>query len=137
MLSCWYTKKELASRIAILFAGSQLGNAFGTLLARGILTLDGRGGISGWRYLFLIEGVLTVGLAIIFAFLLPNLPTTASWHFKPIQREMILWRLQVEAGSVEVGVGGWEGFKMAVTDVKTYYLMGILSLTYVAGAVNR
>jgi MFS family permease len=29
LLSCWYTKKELASRTAILYSGSQLGNAFG------------------------------------------------------------------------------------------------------------
>lgn len=32
LLSCWYTKKELASRTAILFSGSQLGNAFGGFL---------------------------------------------------------------------------------------------------------
>jgi hypothetical protein len=51
LLSCWYTKKELALRTAILFSGSQLGNAFGTLLARGILTLDGAHGLAGWRWL--------------------------------------------------------------------------------------
>lgn len=31
LLSCWYTKKELGLRTAILFSGSQLGNAFGEL----------------------------------------------------------------------------------------------------------
>lgn len=46
----------------------------GTLIARGILTLDGTSGIAGWKWLFIIEGVLTVGLAIVFGILLPNLP---------------------------------------------------------------
>ncbi|KAL7006934.1 hypothetical protein EMMF5_003518 [Cystobasidiomycetes sp. EMM_F5] len=135
LLSCWYTKKELALRTAILYSGSQLGNAFGTLIARGILTLDGVHGIAGWRWLFIVEGVLTFGFAIIFAILIPNLPQN-SWQFSQIQRDMAVWRLEVEAGNVDQGVGMWEGFKMAVADVKLYYLMGILSLTYVAGAVN-
>lgn len=59
-----------------------------------------------------------------------------NWQFTKIQREFAVYRLEVEAGDVEESVGGWVGFKMAVTDIKTYYLMGILSLTYVAGAVN-
>lgn len=135
LLSCWYTKKELASRTAILFSGSQLGNAFGTLIARGILTLDGAHGLEGWRWLFIIEGVLTVGVAIIFAVLIPNLPQN-SWQFSSIQRDYAVWRLEAEAGDVEAPVSMKTGFVMAVTDIKTYYLMGILSLTYVAGAVN-
>lgn len=104
----------------------------GTLIARGILTLDGVHGIAGWRWLFIVEGVLTFGFAIIFAILIPNLPQN-SWQFSQIQRDMAVWRLEVEAGNVDQGVGMWEGFKMAVADVKLYYLMGILSLTYVAG----
>lgn len=48
---------------------------------------------------------------------------------------MAVWRLEAEAGSVEEGVPMWTGFKMAATDIKTWYFVGILSLTYVAGAV--
>lgn len=109
----------------------------GTLIARGILTLDGTSGIAGWKWLFIIEGVGTVGLAIIFGILLPNLPQTSwNWQFSKAQRDFAVYRLEVEAGDTEEEVGGWEGFKLAVTDIKTYFLMGILSLAYVAGAVN-
>lgn len=36
--------------------------------------MDGVHGIAGWRWLFIIEGVATIGLAIVFGILLPNLP---------------------------------------------------------------
>jgi MFS family permease len=49
-LSMFYTRKQLAFRTAILYSGSQLGNAFGTLLAIGILKLDGTAGLEGWRW---------------------------------------------------------------------------------------
>lgn len=50
-LSCWYTKKQFALRTAILYSGSQLGNAFGPLLAIAILELDGAHNLAGWRWL--------------------------------------------------------------------------------------
>lgn len=52
-LSSWYTKRELAKRVAIFFFGMFGGNALSPILASGILILDGRHGIRGWRWLFL------------------------------------------------------------------------------------
>jgi MFS family permease len=52
-LSTWYTKRELAKRVAILFFGMFGGNAISPLLASGILQLDGHEGIRGWEWLFL------------------------------------------------------------------------------------
>lgn len=52
-LSTWYTKQELAKRVAIFFFGMFGGNALSPLLASGILLLDGHSGIKGWQWLFL------------------------------------------------------------------------------------
>lgn len=49
-LSMFYNRRQIAFRTAILYSGSQLGNAFGTLLAIGILKLDGAHGLEGWRW---------------------------------------------------------------------------------------
>lgn len=49
-LSLFYNRKQFALRTAILYSGSQLGNAFGGLFAVGILELDGVHGLSGWRW---------------------------------------------------------------------------------------
>jgi MFS family permease len=45
-LSAWYTKQELGKRLAGLYIAQQVGNAFGGLLAAGILQLDGAHGES-------------------------------------------------------------------------------------------
>jgi len=59
LLSIFYEKKQMAFRTAILYSGSQVGNAFGGLFALAILELDGAHGIKGWRWLFIIEGIMS------------------------------------------------------------------------------
>jgi MFS family permease len=49
-LSLFYNRKQFAFRTAVLYSGSQLGNAFGGLFAIAILNLEGRGGLQGWRW---------------------------------------------------------------------------------------
>lgn len=52
-LSTWYTKRELAKRVAVFFFGMFGGNAISPVLASGILQLRGRGNLKGWQWLFL------------------------------------------------------------------------------------
>jgi hypothetical protein len=54
----------MALRTAILYSGSQLGNAFGGLFALAILKLDGAHGIEGWRWLFIVEGIMSESSAL-------------------------------------------------------------------------
>jgi MFS family permease len=69
-LSAWYTKSELGKRLAILYMGQMLGNAFGGLIAAGCLQLAGQRGISGWRWLFIIEGSITVFIGLLTALIM-------------------------------------------------------------------
>jgi MFS family permease len=55
-LTMFYTKKELALRIGYLFVSSAIAGACGGLLAYGIGFMDGIAGLSGWRWIFIIEG---------------------------------------------------------------------------------
>jgi MFS family permease len=50
--STWYMRRELAKRVAIFFFGMFGGNALSPLLASGINQLDGKGGKSGWQWIF-------------------------------------------------------------------------------------
>jgi MFS family permease len=92
-LSTWYTKKELARRVAILFFGMFGANAISPLLATGILKLEGARGLRGWQWLFLgnpppgnplrsaantplVEGLFTILVSIILIFFLPGSPQT-------------------------------------------------------------
>lgn len=56
LLTLFYTKKQMALRAAILYTGSQFGNAFGGLFALACMQLEGYRGLRGWRWLFIVEG---------------------------------------------------------------------------------
>lgn len=58
MLAMFYTKQEIATRISILYTGNICGTAFAGLIAIGIFKMGGVAGLSGWRWLFIIQGIL-------------------------------------------------------------------------------
>lgn len=62
-LSSMYTRGELAVRIGVFYTGGSLSGAFGGLLARGLSAIGPRGGLEGWRWIFIMEGVI-VGLLV-------------------------------------------------------------------------
>ncbi|KAI6906156.1 putative MFS transporter [Hortaea werneckii] len=137
-LSMFYNRKQIAFRTAILYSGSQLGNAFGTLFAIGITELDGHHGLEGWRWLFLIEGVLTIGFAMIFACYLPNTPRKII-GFTQQQLDWLKYNYEADQKQEDYSneITAKQGFMMAVTDPKTWLLCGILYATYTAAAVNN
>jgi sugar phosphate permease len=48
-LSCWYTRKELGFRIALLYSGALISGAFSGLIAAGVVAhLDGARGLRAW-----------------------------------------------------------------------------------------
>ncbi|KAE8332630.1 major facilitator superfamily domain-containing protein [Aspergillus sergii] len=126
-LSLFYNRKQYALRTAILYSGSQLGNAFGGLFAIAILKLDGVHGLAGWRWLFLVEGVATVGLALILAFILPN-SLKSLLGFTKLEKEYLQWNFESDQGQQDNAdeVGAWKGTMMALTDPKTWLMMGTL-----------
>lgn len=56
-LQAWYSRRELARRVAIFFFGMFGGNAISPLLASGILKLEGARGLRGWQWLFLCKSI--------------------------------------------------------------------------------
>ncbi|KAB8230416.1 major facilitator superfamily domain-containing protein [Aspergillus alliaceus] len=137
-LSLFYNRKQYALRTAILYSGSQIGNAIGGIFAIGILELDGSHGLEGWRWLFLVEGVITVGLAIILAFILPNSLKTLL-GFTEVEKEYLQWNFESDQGQQDNAdeVSAWKGVMMAVTDPKTWLLMATLYCIYICSAVTN
>lgn len=74
ILSLWYKRSELSKRFALYFMGNGLATASGGLIAYGILHLRGTAGLSGWQWLFILEGLFTLLVGAIFACLFPGTP---------------------------------------------------------------
>lgn len=81
-LTFFYTKHELARRVGYLFVSSAIAGALGGLLAFGIGHMDGLRGMSGWRWILIIEGIPGAILGIITYFALPNDAQSASFLTK-------------------------------------------------------
>lgn len=99
MLSSYYTKQEVSPRFAWYFSSALGGSMFSGLLAYAIEDLNGRGGFEGWRWIFIIEGLMGVffsGLILIF---LPDLPQHAPrWFLKEHERQYLLDKLEASRG---------------------------------------
>lgn len=113
-----------------------LGQALGGFIAAACLTLEGRHGIAGWRWLFIVEGVVTVGLGMAFAVVMPEFPHNARL-LNPQQRDLAVWRLENERGSAEAHeeATAWDGLKAAVSDKKLWLLVWCGGMGQAMGSV--
>lgn len=65
ILGGWYTKRELGKRASIFFASAFVGSMFSGYLQAALYTgMDGTGGLAGWRWLFIFDGVITFPMAL-------------------------------------------------------------------------
>lgn len=76
-LTTFYRRGELARRLALFYAASNIANAFSGLLAFGVFHIHSH--IEGWRYLFIIEGAATVLCKLSDAFLPPQTNVSSLW----------------------------------------------------------
>jgi predicted MFS family arabinose efflux permease len=74
LLSQWYPPHMTQFRMSLLYCAAALSGAFSGLMAAGIAEMKGIGGYNGWRWIFLIEGLLTVLLGVGSFWLLPDSP---------------------------------------------------------------
>ncbi|CCH45372.1 putative membrane protein [Wickerhamomyces ciferrii] len=84
---------ELQFRQALFYGSATTAGAFSGLLAFGIAKMDGIGNYEGWRWIFIIEGIATVIIAVISYFVLYDYPETAKF-LSEREREFVIWRLK-------------------------------------------
>ncbi|KAH8087859.1 MFS general substrate transporter [Cristinia sonorae] len=139
LLSRWYTRKELAFRSAILYGGLLISNAFGSLMAAGILSnMEGKLGIRAWRWLFYIEGAITICIGFFAIWALPDYPHNTRW-LSPAQRRLAMVRLAEDAGEADEDSSRdsvFAGLVLALKDPKVliFAVMGcaqLLGLSFV------
>jgi MFS family permease len=96
-MSCWYKRSEAQKRFSFFFSSTTLAGAFGGLLAYGIGQMNGIRGYKGWRWLFILEGLLTIVLAVISFWTLPDFPETVSWLSEE-ERNFLKAKLEKDGG---------------------------------------
>ncbi|ETS81469.1 hypothetical protein PFICI_06471 [Pestalotiopsis fici W106-1] len=76
-ITIWYRHNERSIRIAYVIAFCNLAGAFGGAIAYGIGHINGAAGLQGFRWLFIIEGIITMLSVLPTALILPDYPSRA------------------------------------------------------------
>ncbi|KAK3948158.1 major facilitator superfamily domain-containing protein [Pseudoneurospora amorphoporcata] len=105
ILGSWYTEKELGKRSGVFTASGLAGTMIGGFVQSGIhASMDGLHGLAGWRWLFIVDGIITLPVAIYGFLLFPDTPkTTRAPYLSSQERELAIRRME-EKG--EPGVSG-------------------------------
>jgi MFS family permease len=79
LISFWYEREQAQKRFTVYFCSVIIASAFGGLLATGIANMDGVGGKSNWRWVFILEGIITCLVAVAAYFFISDFPSDAKW----------------------------------------------------------
>jgi cyanate permease len=88
---------------------------------------------SGWRWIFIIEGLLTIVVAISFKFIVVDWPETATF-LTPSERALLIKRLSIDCGEARMDVLNRRSAKRVFSDWKIYcgilMYMGVVNTGY-------
>ncbi|KAJ6073218.1 hypothetical protein N7467_011303 [Penicillium canescens] len=126
-VSLWYPRKNSQFRLALIFASASMTGAFSGLLAYLISKMDGVGGLEGWRWIFILEGLLTVVVAVFSFFLVWDEPATAAFlseHEKRILLDALNYTQTETSTAPQLGNKHsfkWKHFVDALLDWQTWF----------------
>ncbi|OAG43492.1 hypothetical protein AYO21_02429 [Fonsecaea monophora] len=103
LLTCWYCRYEIQQRVAVFYIFGCLSSAAGGILAYGLMQIGGAGGLRGWRWILIVEGLITSVIALLSYIFLVDFPDMAakSWNFLTDRESMhVIWRINKDREDV-------------------------------------
>ncbi|KAI0739493.1 MFS general substrate transporter [Daedaleopsis nitida] len=122
-LCTWYPRAAQAQRVGIFLSAATVAGAFGGLLAFAIEKMNGIGGLAGWSWIFLLEGLLTVIVAVGAYFCMYDHPEDASF-LTDAEREWLLESLRQDTSNLSNRFR-WHFLWQALRDPRSYLLAGV------------
>jgi len=98
-LGGWFPAERRAFAVSRFMTAIPIAGIVGGPLSGALFMLDGAGGVAGWQWIFLGEGLPSVVLGIVVLCTLPNRPEDARW-LSPAERECLAGRIRAEAARV-------------------------------------
>ncbi|KAF7188202.1 MFS transporter prlL [Pseudocercospora fuligena] len=130
-LSFWYPAKSTALRIALFYASGQFSGTISGLLAYAISFMNGAGGLAGWRWVFILEGIPAILCGIYTYFMLPNYPETSSFVTEE-EQHIILERLPKTQPTSNAKTWNFDQIKTVFRDPTTL----TFTLTWICHAIG-
>ncbi|KAJ5740845.1 MFS general substrate transporter [Penicillium malachiteum] len=104
LISTWYTRYDIQRRYAIFYLLGCVASAFTGILSYGITFMNGLQGLSAWRWIFIIQGLITCAIATVGWFILVDFPDRMESSKRKFmsndEYEFILRRIEKDRGDV-------------------------------------
>jgi sugar phosphate permease len=124
-LSRWFPDRRRAGVMGVFYFGAPLSFVFGGPLSGLLLDTDGMGGLHGWQWMFLIEGLLASLVGVLVYFRLADSPATAQW-LEPDERAALTDAIAIE--DREKGAHGVTSVLRGLLNWRVVYLGAIYFL---------
>ncbi|KAH9807329.1 MFS general substrate transporter [Teratosphaeria destructans] len=95
VIASYYKRYELPTKLSLWYLSGIAGGAFGGLLAYGIVRMSGDAGLSGWRWIFIVEGSITAFAGILMYFWMVDWPEACQFLTLD-ERGVLLSRLRAD-----------------------------------------
>ncbi|OTB01349.1 hypothetical protein M426DRAFT_323499 [Hypoxylon sp. CI-4A] len=123
LISTWYPREEQQTRFAFLQTGEVIILATGGIVNFGLNQLNGDGGIAGWRYMFLVQGIISMVLGLVTYFWIVDFPEEAHrsfWFLTPEEQELAVARINADRKDVNPDPFSWGKVFVHARDPKVY-----------------
>src|SRR3954463_164743 len=95
-LTLWFPSVYRARIVGMFMAAIPGSTVFGAPLSSALLYLDGVAGLKGWQWMFILEAIPAIILALVVLKFLTDRPSEAHW-LRPEEREWLSGRIEAEA----------------------------------------
>lgn len=103
IIGSWYRKDELAKRSCIFQTSSAIGAMFSGYLMAAVYHLNGVGGFHGWQWLFIVNTIISLPIALAGFFFLPDYPSnTRAFYLNHQDKAIARKRMELEGRSANV-----------------------------------
>ncbi|KAL1601519.1 hypothetical protein SLS60_006434 [Paraconiothyrium brasiliense] len=129
LIGSWYTKAERGKRVALFYCTAALASMFSGYIQAGAYSgLDGVMGRQGWQWLFIVCGVISLPIAFLGYFFIPDFPeTTRAFYITKDEAARQCARL-VEEGQKPLGHNPWN--KKKILHIAKQWQFWVLPLGY-------
>ncbi|KXL47180.1 hypothetical protein M433DRAFT_62537 [Acidomyces richmondensis BFW] len=123
LISCWYLRSEQQTRFAYLQSGEVIILATGSIVNFGLNKLNGKGDLAGWRWMFLVQGLITIILGVVTYFWMVDFPENAQhsvYFLSEEEQQLAVCRIQKDRKDVHADPFSWNKVLRHSKDVKVY-----------------
>ncbi|KAJ4365837.1 hypothetical protein N0V83_008458 [Neocucurbitaria cava] len=123
LISSWYSRFDLHKRTSIFYLIGVLGSAFGGVLGLAFSQMKGQAGYNGWRWIFIMEGIITCIIGLLGFIFMVDFPESShkAWKFlTEKEAQFVVRRINRDRQDGEPETFTWGKFLKPALDIKIW-----------------